>query len=184
MLQVAGVPFTEHQINKARSAGITEIVLATSFKAELFEPYFGDGANFGISITLRFAQVIGAGKSATAQYSSIQVKPTTTIRRLCPLQKEALLMAKSRDDILAQKEFLAAEALKVANESLGYLQDSLSECSVRDLVSIFNAAVKTHRDIVSDIVSLTETESKDEASLAKEYDSKVDVLLNKLKGKE
>jgi hypothetical protein len=55
---------------------------------------------------------------------------------------------------------------------------------VRDLVSIFNAAVKTHRDIVSDIVSLTETESKDEASLAKEYDSKVDVLLNKLKGKE
>ena len=93
-------------------------------------------------------------------------------------------MAKSRDDILAQKEFLAAEALKVANESLGYLQDSLSECSVRDLVSIFNAAVKTHRDIVSDIVSLTEAESKDEASLAKEYDSKVDVLLNKLKGKE
>ena len=93
-------------------------------------------------------------------------------------------MAKSRDDILAQKEFLAAEALKVANESLGYLQDSLSESSVRDLVSIFNAAVKTHRDIVSDIVSLTETESKDEASLAKEYDSKVDVLLNKLKGKE
>jgi hypothetical protein len=67
---------------------------------------------------------------------------------------------------------------------LGYLQDSLSECSVRDLVSIFNAAVKTHRDIVSDIVSLTETESKDEASLAKEYDSKVDILLNRLKGKE
>jgi mannose-1-phosphate guanylyltransferase len=50
MLQVAGVPFTEHQINKARGAGITEIVLATSFKAELFEPYFGDGTNFGISI--------------------------------------------------------------------------------------------------------------------------------------
>ena len=93
-------------------------------------------------------------------------------------------MAKSRDDILREKEFLAAESLKVANEALGYLQDQLPECSTRDLVSIFNAAVKTHRDIVSDIVSLTETESKDEASLAKEYDSKVDVLLNKLKGKE
>ena len=93
-------------------------------------------------------------------------------------------MAKSRDEILAQKEFLAAETLKVANEALGYLQDQLPECSTRDLVSIFNSAVKTHRDIVSDIVSLTEVESKDEASLAKEYDSKVDVLLNKLKGKE
>lgn len=50
MLNVAGVPFTEHQIIKAREAGFTEIVLATSFKAELFEPYFGNGERFGISI--------------------------------------------------------------------------------------------------------------------------------------
>jgi mannose-1-phosphate guanylyltransferase len=50
MLQVAGVPFTEHQIRKAAQAGITEIVLATSYKAELFEPYFGDGKKFGIKI--------------------------------------------------------------------------------------------------------------------------------------
>jgi mannose-1-phosphate guanylyltransferase len=62
MLQVAGIPFTEHQINKARSAGITEIVLATSFKAELFEPYFGDGANFGISIKYAVEEVaLGTG---------------------------------------------------------------------------------------------------------------------------
>ena len=50
MLQVAGVPFTEHQIRKAAQAGISEIVLATSYKAELFEPYFGDGGKFGIKI--------------------------------------------------------------------------------------------------------------------------------------
>ena len=50
MLQVAGVPFTEHQIRKAAQAGISEIVLATSYKAELFEPYLGDGAKFGIKI--------------------------------------------------------------------------------------------------------------------------------------
>ena len=31
MLPVAGVPFTEHQILKAREAGIEEIVLATAF---------------------------------------------------------------------------------------------------------------------------------------------------------
>ena len=36
MLPVAGVPFTEHQISKAKSAGIEEIVLATAFKAEIF----------------------------------------------------------------------------------------------------------------------------------------------------
>jgi mannose-1-phosphate guanylyltransferase len=50
MLQVAGMPFTEHQIRKAAQAGISEIVLATSYKAELFEPYFGDGKKFGIKI--------------------------------------------------------------------------------------------------------------------------------------
>jgi hypothetical protein len=91
-------------------------------------------------------------------------------------------MAKSREDILAQKEFLAAEALKVANETLGYIQDQLPECSTRDLVSIFNSAVKTHRDIISDIVSLTESDTKEEQTLAKEYNGKVDDLLKKLKG--
>jgi hypothetical protein len=89
-------------------------------------------------------------------------------------------MAKSKEDILAQKEFLAAEALKVANESLGYIQDAMTECSVRDLVSIFNSAVKAHRDIVSDIVSLTATEDKSEQDLAKEYSGKVDELLKKM----
>jgi hypothetical protein len=91
-------------------------------------------------------------------------------------------MAKSREDILAQKEFLAAETLKVANEALGYLQDQLPECSTRDLVSIFNSAVKTHRDIISDIVALTEQESKEEQKLSKEYTGTVDELLKKLKG--
>jgi hypothetical protein len=91
-------------------------------------------------------------------------------------------MAKSREDILAQKEFLAAETLKVANEALGYLQDQLPECSTRDLVSIFNSAVKTHRDIISDIVALTDQESKEEQKLSKEYTGTVDELLKKLKG--
>jgi hypothetical protein len=89
-------------------------------------------------------------------------------------------MGKTRDEILAQKEFLAAEALKVANEAIGYLQDQLPECSTRDLVSIFNSAVKAHRDIVSDIVSLTATEDKSEQDLAKEYSGKVDELLKKM----
>lgn len=62
MLPVAGVPFTEHQIIKAREAGITEIVLATSFKAEIFKPYFGDGKKFGIEIKYAVEEVaLGTG---------------------------------------------------------------------------------------------------------------------------
>lgn len=50
MLRIAGAPVTEHQIRKAQRAGITEIVLSTSYLAEVFEPYFGDGSRFGVKI--------------------------------------------------------------------------------------------------------------------------------------
>lgn len=51
MLKVAGKPVTEHQIVKAREAGITELVLATSYLAEVFEPYFGDGSKWDMKIS-------------------------------------------------------------------------------------------------------------------------------------
>ncbi len=62
MLRVAGIPFTEHQIAKARAAGIKEIVLATSYMAEVFEPYFGDGTRFGIKISYALEEkALGTG---------------------------------------------------------------------------------------------------------------------------
>ena len=62
MLKVAGIPFTEHQIVKAREAGIKEIVLATSYLAEVFEPYFGDGEQWGIEIRYAVEEVaLGTG---------------------------------------------------------------------------------------------------------------------------
>ena len=51
MIRIAGKPVTEHQIIKARDAGITEIVLATSYLAEVFQPYFGDGSAYGVKLT-------------------------------------------------------------------------------------------------------------------------------------
>jgi mannose-1-phosphate guanylyltransferase len=50
MLTVAGVPVTEHQLAMAKTAGITEIVLATSYLSEVFIPYFGDGSKWGMKI--------------------------------------------------------------------------------------------------------------------------------------
>lgn len=50
MLNVAGIPVTEHQLNMAKAAGITHIVLATSYLSELFTPYFGDGSKWGMKI--------------------------------------------------------------------------------------------------------------------------------------
>jgi len=89
-------------------------------------------------------------------------------------------MKKTSKTILEQKEELAADALFLANEALRELSSSLEECSTRDLVSIFNSAVKAHRDIVSDIVALTEKESKTEKELAPSYKSEADKLLENI----
>ena len=51
LLPTAGVPFLAHQFAKAADAGITRVVLATSYRADMFAERFGDGAEFGLEIT-------------------------------------------------------------------------------------------------------------------------------------
>ncbi|MDJ0460356.1 NDP-sugar synthase [Streptomyces sp. H27-C3] len=50
MVPAAGVPFLTHQLARARAAGVEHIVLATSYLAEVFEPYFGDGSELGLHL--------------------------------------------------------------------------------------------------------------------------------------
>ncbi|MER7170753.1 NDP-sugar synthase [Streptomyces mesophilus] len=50
MVPAAGVPFLTHQLARARAAGVTHVVLATSYLAEVFEPHFGDGSALGLEL--------------------------------------------------------------------------------------------------------------------------------------
>ncbi|MGW8374655.1 NDP-sugar synthase [Streptomyces sp. ODS28] len=50
MVPAAGVPFLTHQLARARAAGVEHIVMATSYLAEVFEPYFGDGSQLGLHL--------------------------------------------------------------------------------------------------------------------------------------
>jgi mannose-1-phosphate guanylyltransferase len=50
MLPTAGVPFLHHLIARIHDAGITHVVLGTSYRAEVFGKYFGDGSAFGVEI--------------------------------------------------------------------------------------------------------------------------------------
>ncbi|POX54396.1 NDP-sugar synthase [Streptomyces sp. Ru72] len=50
MVPAAGVPFLTHQLARAKAAGVEHIVLATSYLAEVFEPYFGDGSSLGLRL--------------------------------------------------------------------------------------------------------------------------------------
>jgi len=51
LLNVGGVPFLEHQLAKLAAAGVEHVVLATSYRAELFRPVLGMGERFGLRLT-------------------------------------------------------------------------------------------------------------------------------------
>jgi mannose-1-phosphate guanylyltransferase len=50
LLNVGGVPFLEHQIARLAEAGVDHVVVATSYRAELFEPVLGDGSRWGVRL--------------------------------------------------------------------------------------------------------------------------------------
>jgi hypothetical protein len=86
------------------------------------------------------------------------------------------------DQVIEQKSRLAEKVLKVAEQALGDIEATMGEAPIRDLISIFNSSIKVHRDLMADIVSIQENESKSEKELSKdrEYTGKVDELLKKL----
>jgi mannose-1-phosphate guanylyltransferase len=50
LLEVGGAPFLEHQISRLAAAGVGHVVVATSYRAELFEPVLGDGSRWGVRV--------------------------------------------------------------------------------------------------------------------------------------
>lgn len=50
MLPTAGYPFLQHLLARIAETGIQHVILSTSYKAEVFEEYFGDGTDFGLDI--------------------------------------------------------------------------------------------------------------------------------------
>jgi mannose-1-phosphate guanylyltransferase len=50
MLPVAGVPLVVHQLTRAREAGVDRLVLATSYRPEVFRRELGDGGVVGLEV--------------------------------------------------------------------------------------------------------------------------------------
>lgn len=62
LVQVAGRPYLEHQIDWLRRQGIVDVLLLVSYLAEQIEGHFGDGSGFGVSIRYsREPQPAGTG---------------------------------------------------------------------------------------------------------------------------
>jgi hypothetical protein len=97
---------------------------------------------------------------------------------------------RNKEDILREKALLADNALRLAKTTLGDLEACAGEASVRDLLQIFNSAVKAHRELTSDILTIEKEdaeaaekmkETANEKQLANEYKGKVDQLLSGLR---
>jgi mannose-1-phosphate guanylyltransferase len=70
LLATAGVPFLAHQLARAAGSGVTHVVLATSYRAEMFREQFGDGSSLGLEIDYMHEEVpldtAGAIRNAAA----------------------------------------------------------------------------------------------------------------------
>lgn len=79
MLRVAGTPLTVHQIARARQFGVTRIILATSYRAEVFATGIGDGTALGV--TVEYAHEVtalgtgGAIRNAAARLRAAPADP-------------------------------------------------------------------------------------------------------------
>lgn len=84
MLPVAGVPFTVHQILRARDAGVTRIVLATSYKADVFADFLSNSelgaADSGIEVVVATEEVpLGTGGAIRYASSFLMSAPTDSV---------------------------------------------------------------------------------------------------------
>jgi hypothetical protein len=95
-----------------------------------------------------------------------------------------------KDQILRNKAKLAENALRLAETTLGDLEVCAGEASVRDLLNIFTASLKAHRELTADILAIEKEdaeaaekakESQSERDLSAQYDGKVAELLKNLK---
>lgn len=81
MLPVAGVPFTVHQILRARDAGVTRIVLATSYKAEVFADFLAHsellGPDSGIEVVIA-TEESPLGTGGAIRYASTFLESAST----------------------------------------------------------------------------------------------------------
>ena len=80
LLPTAGAPFLAHQLARAASCGVTRVVLATSYRAEMFRERFGDGSSFGLEIGyIHEQEPLGTGGAIRNAASGLRSAPDDPI---------------------------------------------------------------------------------------------------------
>lgn len=83
MLPTAGVPLLAHQLVRLRAAGVSRVVLATSYHPEVFADYFGDGSAYGVDLECAVEdQPLGTGgaiRNAAGRLRSASGEPVLVL---------------------------------------------------------------------------------------------------------
>jgi mannose-1-phosphate guanylyltransferase len=80
LLPTAGVPFLAHQLAKAAAAGVTRVVLATSYRAAMFADCLGDGSAFGVEIVyVQEESPLGTGGAIRNAARALQGDPASPV---------------------------------------------------------------------------------------------------------
>jgi mannose-1-phosphate guanylyltransferase len=80
LLPTAGVPFLAHQLTKAAVAGVTRVVLATAYRAEMFAECLGDGSAFGLEISyVQEDEPLGTGGAIRNASAALHSEPHSPI---------------------------------------------------------------------------------------------------------
>ena len=80
LLPTAGVPFLAHQLAKAAAAGITRVVLATSYRAQMFSDCLGDGSAFGLEIVyVQEEDPLGTGGAIRNAAQALRSDPASPV---------------------------------------------------------------------------------------------------------
>src|SRR5436305_14812706 len=76
MLPVAGVPFVTHQLARLAAAGVDHVVLATSYRAEVFAAHFGDGSGLGLRLSYIVEETaLGTGGAIRNAAAALDPRP-------------------------------------------------------------------------------------------------------------
>lgn len=120
MLKVAGKPLLQHHIERLAANGICELVINTSWLAEQIEDYFGDGSQFGVTISWsRESQPLETGGGAAKALTLLGEQPflmvngdiwtdfplSSAITENIPVDKAAWLLLVSNPEHNPQGDF-------------------------------------------------------------------------------
>jgi mannose-1-phosphate guanylyltransferase len=80
LLPTAGVPFLAHQLARAAASGITRVLMATFYRAQMFAECLGDGSQFGLEIDyIQEAEPLDTGGAIRNAASGLRSGPDDAI---------------------------------------------------------------------------------------------------------